>query len=54
MISSAETWQHTDGAFNYECFYNNIIELLGMDEKWSKDTLAWWNEYVSYVYEDMT
>jgi len=47
-------WKTEDeDGFNYQDFFNNIIELFRDDNgrdlensPWVKDTLSWWNKYV--------
>ncbi|ETW85813.1 hypothetical protein HETIRDRAFT_448800 [Heterobasidion irregulare TC 32-1] len=47
-ISSIEMWSPDDGTFNYPIFYRRIVELFEryQADKWTKDTLAWWNKTV--------
>lgn len=39
-------WVMDDGAFEYEVFYQNIVQMFEGDPKdpWVVDTLEWWNE----------
>ncbi|KAG2072056.1 hypothetical protein BDR04DRAFT_1153814, partial [Suillus decipiens] len=39
------SWSEIDGAFNYQEFYNNIIELIedSPDPEWKEDLLKAWN-----------
>lgn len=46
MLNTQESWQPSDGKFNMEDFYDQIVGLFEGSEavkKWGKDTLAWWN-----------
>ncbi|ETW82482.1 hypothetical protein HETIRDRAFT_314971, partial [Heterobasidion irregulare TC 32-1] len=47
-ISSIEMWSPDDSTFNYPIFYRWIVELFEryQADKWTKDTLAWWNKTV--------
>jgi hypothetical protein len=48
-LSSCEEWGAEDGLFILQDFYKAILELFADEEdEWVIDTLAWWNEYVTY------
>ncbi len=33
-----------DGYFDYDVFFNVIIEIFEQDEEWTRDTMLWWNK----------
>ncbi|KAJ6538175.1 hypothetical protein DFH09DRAFT_86186 [Mycena vulgaris] len=42
MLTTAD-WKPRDGSFDYEVFFNSIVELFADGEDpWTKDTLAWY------------
>jgi hypothetical protein len=43
-LSSVNSWNPVDGAFNYEVFFDNILELLDQEDEWGRSTLEWWNK----------
>ncbi|KAK1234266.1 hypothetical protein PQX77_002534 [Marasmius sp. AFHP31] len=46
-ISSKAIWGVKDGKFNYEEFFNLIVNLFAQeDDPWVKETLEWWNQQV--------
>ena len=51
-LSSIESWYFEDGEFNYETFFDNIVDLFETDDKdpWVVETLKWWQEYVLITY----
>ena len=51
-LSSVESWYFEDGEFNYETFFDNIVDLFETDDKdpWVVETLKWWQEYVLITY----
>jgi hypothetical protein len=49
MMSSAENWTRRDGKFNLQKFYDNIVSLFELDERWANETLNWWNQYVYFI-----
>ncbi|KAF8267155.1 hypothetical protein EI94DRAFT_1701250 [Lactarius quietus] len=42
-ITSEANWSAVDGLFDYEVFFNMIIEIFDQDEDWKQDTIQWWN-----------
>ena len=47
-LSSCGTWRITDGEFDYNTFYNNIVDFFENTEtpgedKFIRDLLLWWN-----------
>lgn len=44
MITSQETWNTTDVHFNYEKFFEWIVEMFEEvpEDIWVVETLAWW------------
>lgn len=47
-----ESWCVEDGEFNYEAFFDNIVDLFETDENdpWVIETLKWWQGYVSQIH----
>ena len=50
-LTSCGTWRITDGEFDYNAFYNNIIDFFENSEtqqekKFIRDLLIWWNRWV--------
>jgi len=44
-LSSAGKWSVEDGPFNYEDFFNTIVELFDdLEDDWVKETLEFWNK----------
>ena len=51
-LSSCGTWRITDGEFDYDAFYNNIIDFFESvealkEKKFIQDLLIWWNWWVT-------
>jgi hypothetical protein len=46
-LSSVESWSSEDGEFDYEAFFNNIVDLFETDNThpWVLETLEWWQRY---------
>ena len=53
-MSKAESWSVQDDAFNYEIFFNSILELFYIEDdllkEWAEETLDWWNQYDSVLF----
>ena len=49
VLSSVELWFSDDGIFNYEVFFDNIVDLFETDDKhpWVLKMLEWWQRYVT-------
>jgi hypothetical protein len=49
MLCPVEQWKRYDGNFDHDAFYKNIVKLFERkpDHRWVRETLAWWNRYVS-------
>ncbi|KAF8263533.1 hypothetical protein EI94DRAFT_1703920 [Lactarius quietus] len=45
-ISSEPNWGTMDGLFDYDVFFNVIVEIFDQDEEWKQDTIQWWNKEV--------
>lgn len=44
-LSTAQHWTVVDGNFNYQMFYQFILELLkDKDDPWVADVMAFWNK----------
>ncbi|KIM65580.1 hypothetical protein SCLCIDRAFT_112399 [Scleroderma citrinum Foug A] len=56
-LSSCGSWRIVDGEFNYDDFYNNIIDFFentgtAGEKKVIQDLLLWWNRSVALTYFD--
>lgn len=43
-LSSQQTWNGKDGAFDYEAFFETLLQLFELDPEWKEETLCWWNQ----------
>lgn len=43
-LSSQQTWNGKDGAFDYEEFFKTLLKIFELDPEWKEETLCWWNE----------
>jgi hypothetical protein len=50
-LTTAGSWDHRNGEFDYSLFHHKITDLfhpdeIYHDEVWAATTLEWWNMYV--------
>ncbi|KAI5984695.1 hypothetical protein EDC04DRAFT_2549620, partial [Pisolithus marmoratus] len=50
-LSSCGAWRVVDGEFNYETFYNNIVDFFEVvetpeDKSIIQELLLWWNRKI--------
>ncbi|KAI0038498.1 hypothetical protein FA95DRAFT_1613349 [Auriscalpium vulgare] len=50
-LTSRESFNVSDGVFNYHTFYLKIIKMFSINADWTKETLRWFNLQV-YGHED--
>ncbi|KAH9172692.1 hypothetical protein EDB89DRAFT_1906001 [Lactarius sanguifluus] len=45
-LSSQQTWSAKDGLFDYEEFFETLLQVFEVSEDWTNRTLRWWNQQI--------
>ncbi|KAI9465094.1 hypothetical protein BJY52DRAFT_1221184 [Lactarius psammicola] len=45
-LSAQQTWTGKEHHFDYEEFFETLLQVFELDNDWCKETLSWWNEQI--------
>jgi hypothetical protein len=45
MLSTSDVWAELDGTFDYNEYFENVVDLFSDPEQvWAIETLGWWQK----------